>query len=163
MPSFDIVCEINIQEVDNAINQASREIMTRFDFRGGKSSVDLDKANKLIKIVADDMMKLRSIHQMIESKIAKRGLDCRILQYGKEEEGSGQIIRQQISLKSGISKEEAGKITKFIKNTKLKVQAQIQDDQVRITAKKIDDLQSVISGLKQAELGLPLQFVNMRS
>lgn len=163
MPSFDIVCEINMQEVDNAINQASKEISTRFDFRGGKSEVQLDKESSQIKIVADDEMKLRSIHQIIETKIAKRSIDCRVLQYGEEIQATGNTIRQQVKLKIGLDKEEAKKITKKIKETKLKVQAQIQDDQVRVTAKKIDDLQSVISSLKNSDLGLPLQYINMRS
>ena len=163
MPSFDIVCEINMQEVDNAINQASKEISTRFDFRGGKSEVQLDKESSQIKIVADDEMKLRSIHQIIETKIAKRSIDCRVLQYGEEIKATGNTIRQQVKLKIGLDKEEAKKITKKIKETKLKVQAQIQDDQVRVTAKKIDDLQSVISSLKNSDLGLPLQYINMRS
>lgn len=163
MPSFDIVCEINMQEVDNAINQASKEISTRFDFRGGKSEILLDKENNQIKIVADDEMKLRSIHQIIETKIAKRSIDCRALQYGDEVQATGNTIRQQVKLKIGLDKEEAKKITKKIKETKLKVQAQIQDDQVRVTAKKIDDLQSVISSLKSSDLGLPLQYINMRS
>ena len=163
MPSFDIVCEINMQEVDNAINQASKEISTRFDFRGGKSEVQLDKESSQIKIVADDEMKLRSIHQIIETKIARRSIDCRVLQYGEEIQATGNTIRQQVKLKIGLDKEEAKKITKKIKETKLKVQAQIQDDQVRVTAKKIDDLQSVISSLKNSDLGLPLQYINMRS
>jgi uncharacterized protein YajQ (UPF0234 family) len=163
MPSFDVVSEIDLQEVDNAVNQAVKEISTRFDFRGGKSTVELDKENKVIKITADDEMKLRAIHQILEGKFAKRDIDCRALKYGDEEAGSGNIIRQSVSLISGLSKEDAKKVTKTIKDTKLKVQAQIQDEQVRVTAKKIDDLQAVISALKGSNLGLPLQYVNMRS
>lgn len=163
MPSFDVVCELEIQEVDNAVNQAVKEISTRFDFRGGKSSVEFDKIAKIIKITADDELKLRSIHQILEMKFAKRDLDCRALTYGKEEEASGNIIRQSVTLISGLSKEDAKKVTKLIKDSKLKVQAQIQDEQVRVTAKKIDDLQSVITALRSSDLGLPLQFVNMRS
>ena len=163
MPSFDIVCEINLQEVDNAINQAAKEIANRFDFRGGKSEIELDKEKSLIKIVADDEMKLRSIHQILETKIAKRNIDCRVLQYGDEEEATGNTIRQQVQLKTGLNKEEAKKVTKKIKETKLKVQSQIQAEQVRVTAKKIDDLQSVITCLKNSDLGLPLQYINMRS
>ena len=163
MPSFDIVCEINMQEVDNAINQAAREIGNRFDFKGGQSSIVLDKAKSLIKIVADDEMKLRSIHQILETKIAKRNIDCRVLQYGEEEEAGGSTIRQTVQLKNGLNKEEAKKIIKKIKDSKLKVQSQIQNEQVRVTGKKIDDLQSVIAGLKSSDLGLPLQYINMRS
>jgi uncharacterized protein YajQ (UPF0234 family) len=163
MPSFDIVCETDLQEVDNAVNQTAKEIATRFDFRGGKSTIDLDKENKVIKISADDEMKLRAIHQILEMKFAKRDIDCRSLKYGEEEVASGKTIRQTVTLVSGLSKEDAKKVTKTIKDSKLKVQAQIQDDQVRVTAKKIDDLQAVISALKGSNLGLPLQYINMRS
>ncbi len=163
MPSFDIVCEINMQEVDNAVNQTTKEIATRFDFRGGKSDVNLDKEKKIIKILADDEMKLRSIKQILESKFARRGIDCRAISYGKEEEAGMKSIRVEATLKSGLSKEDAKTITKKIKDSKLKVQAQIQDDQVRVTGKSIDDLQSVISLLKASDLAVPLQFNNMRS
>lgn len=163
MPSFDIVSEVDLQEVDNAVNQAAKEIDNRFDFRGGQSSVSFDRETKKIKIVADDDMKLRSIHQIVEQKMVKRAIDIRALTYGDEQQGSGQQIKQEVSLVSGLEKDVAKKITKIIKDAKLKVQAQIQDDQVRVTSKKIDDLQSVIRTLKEKEVGLPLQFVNMRS
>lgn len=163
MPSFDIVCELDMQEVDNALNQASKEIETRFDFRGGKSSIELDKSNKLIKIVADDDLKLRSIHQILETKLVKRNIDLRAMDYQDPQEAGGMTIRQTVQLKSGLSKEEAKKVTKEIKNSKLKVQAQIQDEQVRVTGKKIDDLQEVISTLKSSSINLPLQYINMRS
>ncbi|SME95354.1 YajQ family cyclic di-GMP-binding protein [Pseudobacteriovorax antillogorgiicola] len=163
MPSFDIVSEVDLQEVDNAINQAARELGNRFDFKGGSSSVAFDREAKKIKIVADDDMKLRSIHQIVEQKMVKRAIDIRALNYGDEQQASGQQIRQEVSLISGLEKDVAKKIIKIIKDSKLKVQAQIQDDQVRVTSKKIDDLQSVIKTLKEQEVGLPLQFVNMRS
>ena len=162
MPSFDIVCEVNMQEVDNAVNQASRDIATRFDFKGGQSRIDLDKGKSQIRIIADDEMKLRSIHQIIESRMAKRKVDCRLLRYGQEEEAGGRIIRQEVSLKSGIEKEEAKKIIRLIKETKLKVQAQIQEDQIRVSGKKIDELQLVISSLNDSGTDLPLQYINMR-
>ncbi|MCX6104340.1 MAG: YajQ family cyclic di-GMP-binding protein [Proteobacteria bacterium] len=163
MPSFDIVSELDMQEVDNAVNMAQKEIAQRFDFRGGKSSIELDKTAKKIKILADDDMKLRSIHQIVESKLAKREVDLRGLKYGKEESGSGGIIRQEIDLKAGLDKEEAKEITKLIKESKVKVQAQIQDEQVRVTSKSIDELQAAISVLKKGELKFPLQYINMRS
>ena len=163
MPSFDIVSELDMQEVDNAVNMAQKEIAQRFDFRGGKSSIELDKTAKKIKILADDDMKLRSIHQIVESKLAKRGVDLRGLKYGKEESGSGGIIRQEIDLKAGLDKEEAKEITKLIKESKVKVQAQIQDEQVRVTSKSIDELQAAMSVLKKGELKFPLQYINMRS
>ena len=163
MPSFDIVCEVNMQEVDNAVNQTSKEIRGRFDFRGSNSSIELDKENKQIKIVADDDMKLRSIHQLLEGKFAKRNIDCRVLNYGEEKEAGGNLIKQDVALRSGIDKENAKKITKAIKDSKIKVQPQIQDQQVRVSGKKIDDLQAVIAMLKSSNLDLPLQYINMRS
>jgi uncharacterized protein YajQ (UPF0234 family) len=164
MPSFDIVSEVNLQEVDNAVNQTVKEISTRFDFRGSKSSVEFDKNEKKIKILADDELKLRSIHQLLEQKLVKRSVDLRLLDYGKQIEGSGNALRQEVTLKNGIDKEEAKKIIKLIKDSKIKVQAQIQDEQVRVTGKSIDDLQETIRTLRAAtEIGLPLQFINMRS
>jgi uncharacterized protein YajQ (UPF0234 family) len=164
MPSFDIVSEVNLQEVDNAVNQAVKEISTRFDFRGGKSTIEFDKAEKKIKILADDELKLRSIHQLLEQKLVKRSVDLRLLDYGKQIEGAGNALRQEVTLKNGIDKEEAKIIIKLIKDSKIKVQAQIQDEQVRVTGKSIDDLQETIRTLRAAaEIGLPLQFINMRS
>lgn len=162
MPSFDIVCDVDLQEIDNAVNQASREMTGRFDFRSGKSLIEFDRENKLLKIVADDDFKLRAIHQILETKIAKRGLDCRILQYDKPEEGSNKLLKQKVTLRSGLTKEEAKKITLLIRNSGMKVQPEIQDDQIRVTAKKIDDLQEVMAMVKKAELGIPLQYINMR-
>ncbi len=163
MPSFDIVSEIDLQETDNAVNQAQKEIAQRFDFRGGKSEIQLDKDAKKIKIVADDDFKLRSIHQILEGKMAKRGIDLRGLKYGKEEPGSGGVIRQTIDLKAGLEREEAKEIIKVIKDSKLKVQAQVQDDEVRVTSKSIDELQSTMSLLRKHDLKFALQFTNMRS
>ncbi len=164
MPSFDIVNEVNLQEVDNAVNQTVKEISTRFDFRGSKSTIEFDKTEKKIKILADDELKLRSIHQLLEQKLVKRSVDLRLLDYGKQVEGTGNALRQEVTLKNGIDKEEAKKIVKLIKDSKIKVQAQIQDEQVRVTGKSIDDLQETIRTLRAAtEIGLPLQFINMRS
>lgn len=163
MPSFDIVCEVDFQEIDNAVNQTSREIENRFDFKGGKSKIEFDKTGKKIDIMADDDFKLRSIHQILEQKLAKREVDLRFLVYGDEIEASGNVLKQTVNLRAGLEKEDAKKVTKKIKDSKMKIQAQIQDDQVRVTGKKIDDLQECISMLRQSDLGLPLQFINMRS
>ena len=162
MPSFDIVCEVDLQEVDNAVNQVAKEMATRFDFRGGKSSIDFDRNGKVIKINADDEMKLRSIHQMLETRLAKREIDLRVLQYQDAQEASGKLLKQNVTLRSGLNKEEAKKITKYIKDSGMKIQSQIQDNQVRVTGKQIDDLQEIIASLKAGDLGLPLQYVNMR-
>lgn len=162
MPSFDIVCEVDLQEVDNAVNQASKEIANRFDFKGGKSEIKFSRDDETINIVADDDFKLRSIHQILEGKLNKRDVDLRFLKYGDEQEAGGSIIKQAIALRSGLDKEDAKKVTKTIKDSKMKIQAQIQDDQVRVTGKKIDDLQDCMGMLKNSDLGLPLSFVNMR-
>lgn len=162
MPSFDVVSELDIQEVDNAVNQTQKEIAQRFDFRGGKSEIELDKEAKKVKIVADDDMKLRSIHQIMESKLAKRNVDLRGLKYGDQVIGSGGVIKQEIELRSGLDKDDAKTVTKAIKESGLKAQAQIQDEQVRVTSKSIDELQSVIQFLRSQSLKFPVQFINMR-
>jgi uncharacterized protein YajQ (UPF0234 family) len=163
MPSFDVVSELDMMEVENAVNQAQKEIGTRFDFRGGKSELSLDKETKKIKILADDDMKLRAIHQILSSKMAKRGIDLRAVKFGKEEAATSNMIRQTVDLQSGLDKEAAKAVTTAIKESKLKVTAQVQDEQVRVTAKSIDELQATIAMLKGKELKFPLQFVNMRS
>ena len=129
MPAFDIVSEVDMQEVDNAVNQASKEISNRFDFKGSKSTLEFDKEKKEIKILADDDMKLRSIHQVLGQKLIKRSVDLSCLEYGNEDEVSGGMIRQVAKLKQGLEKPDAKKIVKLIKDSKLKVQAQIQDEQ----------------------------------
>jgi cyclic-di-GMP-binding protein len=162
LPSFDVVSELEIMEVENAVNQTKKEIQQRFDFKGGKSSIVLDKERKVVLIMADDDFKMRSMHQILESKLAKRDVDIRCLNYGEEEAASGNLIKQTVTLRSGLAREETKEITKFIKETKLKVQAQVQGEQVRVTAKKIDDLQALISAIKEKSLPFPLQFINMR-
>ncbi|MBC61929.1 MAG: YajQ family cyclic di-GMP-binding protein [Zetaproteobacteria bacterium] len=162
MPSFDIVCEIDLQEVDNAVNQAIKEISSRFDFRGSKSKLSFERSSKNIQILAEDEFKLRSIHQILETKFAKRQLDCRLLKYQEKQISNQNMLKQNVELRSGLEKDEAKQITATIKNLKIKVQAQIQDQQVRVSGKKIDDLQAVIQSLKENDLGLPLQYINMR-
>ena len=162
MPSFDIVSEIDLMEIDNAVNMTIKEIGQRFDFRGGKSTLELDKSARKIKITADDDMKLRAIHQILETRLAKRSIDLRCLKYGAEEAASGNIIRQMVDLKNGLEKEEAKELTKAIKDSKLKVQAEIQGEQLRVSGKSIDDLQTVIAMIKGLQLKFPVQFINMR-
>ncbi len=163
MPSFDIVSKVEVQEIDNAVNQAQKEIDQRFDFKGGKSAYELDKAAMTIKITADDDFKLRSMHQILEQKMAKRQIDLRCLEYADAVPASGNILRQVVKLKQGIDRECAKQITKIIKDSKLKVQPEIQDEQVRVSGKKIDDLQTAMQMLRGQTLPVPLQFVNMRS
>ena len=161
MPSFDIVSKVDMQEVDNAVNQAQKEIAQRYDFKGTKSEIEL--SDETIKVLADDDYKLKAVIDIIQSKMLKRNISLRSLEYGKEEPASGGMIRQAITIRQGISTEKGKEINKIIKEAKLKVQSQIQGDQVRVTGKKIDDLQEVIQLLKGKDLDVDLQFVNMRS
>ncbi|GAB7028164.1 YajQ family cyclic di-GMP-binding protein [Geotalea toluenoxydans] len=160
MPSFDIVSKVDMQEVDNAVNQAVKEIAQRYDFKGSKSEVTLEK--DAIKVLTEDDFRLKAIIDILQSKFIKRGISAKALQYGKVENASGSMVRQVIDIQQGVSKEKGKEINNVIKETKLKVQSQIQDDQVRVTGKNIDDLQQVIQLLKGKDLGLDLQFVNFR-
>jgi uncharacterized protein YajQ (UPF0234 family) len=159
--SFDIVSEVDLQEVDNAVNQTSKEINQRFDFRGSKALLCLEEDK--IKIIADDDYKLKSIIDILQTKVIKRNISLKSLDYGKIEAAAGGTVRQYVTIKKGISKEKAKEVVSKIKETKLKVQAQIMDDQVRVTGKNKDDLQGIMAKLKQADLDVDLQFVNFRS
>ncbi len=160
-PSFDVVSQVDMQEVSNALNQTTKEISQRYDFKGSKSEVVKDDDG--IKITTEDEMRLNAIVDILKSKFIKRGVSIKNLEYGKIEDAAGGMVRQKIKIKQGIDSDVAKKITKDIKETKLKVQAQIQDDQVRVSGKKIDDLQSVIAFLKEKDYGLDLQYINFRS
>ncbi len=160
MPSFDIVSKVDMQEVDNAVNQAIKEIGQRYDFKGSKSEISQEK--DAVKIIADDDYKLKSVIDVLQSKFLKRNISIKSLQYGKVEPASGGLVRQNISVQQGISKEKGKEIIAVIKESKLKVQAQIQDDQVRVTGKNRDDLQETIQLLKGKELDVEMQFVNFR-
>jgi uncharacterized protein YajQ (UPF0234 family) len=160
MPSFDIVSKVDMQEVDNAVNQAIKEIGQRYDFKGSKSEISQEK--DAVKIIADDDYKLKAVIDVLQSKFLKRNISIKSLQYGKVEPASGGLVRQNISVQQGISKEKGKEIIAVIKESKLKVQAQIQDDQVRVTGKNRDDLQETIQLLKGKELDVEMQFVNFR-
>lgn len=161
MPSFDIVSKVDMQEVDNAVNQVKKEIGQRYDFKGSKSEIELKE--EAITVLADDDYKLKAVIDILQSKIINRKISLKSLDYGNEEPASGGMIRQVINIKQGIATEKGKEINKIIKDAKMKVQSQIQGDQVRVTGKKIDDLQEVIQLLKSKDLGVDLQFVNMRS
>jgi cyclic-di-GMP-binding protein len=161
MPSFDIISELNIQEVDNAINQAKKELMGRYDFKGSKYEVQWDR--KTLVILAEDDYKLNAIKDILLSKVHRRGLDIRALSFEKAEPAGGMMWRQNVKILQGIEKETAKKIVKEIKDSGLKVQAAINDDLVRVTSKSIDTLQECISLMKRSNVGIPLQFTNMRS
>lgn len=162
MASFDIVNKIDIQDLDNAINSARREIENRYDFRGSESSIELDKKSLLISVVTEDEMKMDNIEKVIITRLVKQKIDSKSLDFGKELYAAGKNLKKEIRIKEGIDKETAKKIVKAIKDQKLKVQPQIMDDQVRVTGKKLDDLQTVIAMCKQKDFGVPLQFVNMK-
>lgn len=159
--SFDIVSDVDMQEVDNAVNQTAKEISQRFDFRNSKSSIVLE--GEEIKLIGDDDYKLNSIIDILQTKIIKRNVSLKSLDYGKIESASHGTVRQVIKIKKGISKEKGKEVVAAIKDTKLKVQAQLMDDQVRVSGKNKDDLQQVITKLKQVDLDVDLQFVNFRS
>lgn len=161
MPSFDIVSKVDMQEVDNAVNQTVKEIAQRYDFKGSKSQVTME--NETIKVLADDDFRLKAIIDILQSKTIKRGISLKALQYGKAEPASGGMVRQIITIQQGISKEKGKELNSIIKEAKLKVQSQIQEDQVRVTGKNIDDLQEIIKLLKEKDLGMELQFVNFRA
>ncbi|WP_129713598.1 YajQ family cyclic di-GMP-binding protein [Pedobacter sp. SYP-B3415] len=163
MPSFDIVSKVDAQTLDNAVNNAKKEILNRYDFNGSKSTIDLDKKTNVITIVTEDDMRLKAIEDSIISRMMKQQLDPKSIDFGKESAASGNMIRKELTIKEGIDKDAAKKIVAKIKASGLKVQPAIMDDQVRVTAKKIDDLQAVISLCRNEDFGQPLQFINMRN
>lgn len=158
--SFDIVSKVDMQEATNAVHQAQKEIEQRFDLKGSGASVELEKETLVLK--APDEMKLKNVLDVVEGKFIKRNISLKSLDYGKIESALGGNVKQNVTLKQGIDKEQAKKIINMIKETKLKVQAQIQEDQIRVTGKSRDDLQVVIAKLKAADLELDLQFSNYR-
>jgi uncharacterized protein YajQ (UPF0234 family) len=162
MPSFDIVNEINTQEVENAVNITRKVIGTRYDFRGSDTTVDFDKKGGALTLETSDSMKLTALDGELVGNLVKRGVDVRALDRKDPESATKGRLRQRVVLRQGIDRDTAKDIVKRIKGSKLKVTAQIQDDQVRVTGKKIDDLQAVIQLLKEARLDVPLQFVNMK-
>ncbi|MBY0554051.1 YajQ family cyclic di-GMP-binding protein [bacterium] len=161
MPSFDIVSELNMQELDNAINQAQKEVGGRYDFKGSNAEIKWDK--KDVTILAEDDYKLGAMIDILQTKMSKRGIDLRAVKLDKVEPAGGKLLRQKITFSQGIEKEVAKEVIKFIKDAKLKVQAQIMDDKLRVTSKSIDELQSTMQTVKGHDFKVPLQFDNMRS
>jgi len=160
--SFDVVSKVDLQEVSNAVQQALKEMGQRFDFRGSKSNIELDKVKNEILLTSDDEYKLKSVVDMLQSKLIKRQVPLKALSYGKVEPAASNTVRQIVTLQQGIPTEKAKEIVKIIKDTKLKVQSEIQKDQLRVRAKKIDDLQAVMKMLKEKDLGIHIDFVNYR-
>ncbi len=161
MPSFDIASKVDMQEVDNAVNQSRKEIGQRYDFKGTHNEIEL--GDDTITILAADEYKLKAVTEILIGKLVQRKVSPKCLDYGKIESASHNAVRQRIAIAQGISKEKGKDIVREIKSSKLKVQAQIMEDQVRVSGKKIDDLQEVIQLLKGKDFGLDLQFINMRS
>ncbi len=160
--SFDIVSEINLQEVDNALNQARKEIAQRYDFKGIATSLDFSEKDKTITITSADEFHLKSAVDILQTKLIKRGVHIKALKYGSLENAAGGAVRQVITLRIGIDKEDSKSIVKMIKDSKVRVQAQIMDDQVRVSGKDKDDLQQVIKMVNDANYPFATQFVNYR-
>lgn len=161
-PSFDIVSQLDLQEVDNAVNQTKKEILTRFDFKGSKSSIELLKEEKKIKLVADDDMKLRNLQDILKTRMASRKLSIKALEFKTPEKAFDDCLRQEVTLVQGLPQEKAKEIVKAIKDMNFKVQAAIQGDEIRVTSKSKDELQAVIQHLRVLPLTIPIQFVNFR-
>ena len=162
MPSFDVVSKFNIQEVENSVNMVNRDIVNRFDFRGSNTKLTFNKKENYILIKTNSEMRLNIVQDMLEKRAIGRSVSLKVFIFNNAEKASGMNIRQKVDLQQGISKDNAKDINKLIKDSKLKVQSQIQDEQIRVSAKKIDDLQKIISIIKKMEMDLPLQFVNMK-
>lgn len=161
-PSFDIVSEVDMQEVDNAVNQVKKELATRYDFKGSKSSVELSREEKKITIIADDDFKLRALKDILSTKMAKRGVSLKSLHYNDPEKAFEGTLRQKVDIATGIDKEKAKDLVKIIKDLGLKVQASIEGEKIKVCAPKKDDLQAVIAHLRSVDFPLALMFTNYR-
>ena len=160
--SFDIVSVINLEEVQNAVNQSMAEIRQRYDFKGSKSEITLEKKENKVVVLADDDIKLKSVIDILQGKLVKRKVSLKALDYGKIEAASGDSVRQSILIQQGISQEKGKEVAKAIKGMGVKVQSQIMDDQLRVTGKNRDDLQTVIANLKEKDFGIAMDFTNYR-
>lgn len=163
MPSFDISSKVDMQTLDNAVNVVRKEIGNRYDFKGAHVMIELDKKAMILKLEVDSDMKLKQVEDVIISKAMKQGIDAKAFDFSKEHFSSGKFVKKDIPVRNGLEKESAKKIVKLIKDSGLKVQAAIMDDMIRVTGKKIDDLQEVIQLCNSANLDMPLQYVNRKS
>lgn len=162
MPSFDVVSKVDLQKLDNAINTAKKEILNRYDFNNSKTTVDLDKKTMVLHVVTETDMRMKAIQDVFLSRMLKQGIDPACMDIGEEEYSSGNMLKKDIEIKEGIDRETAAKINKVIKSSGIKVQSSIMDEQVRVTGKKIDDLQKVIALLRASDIETPLQYINFR-
>ncbi len=162
MASFDIASKVDLQKLDNTVNVVRREIQNRFDFKDTETEIELDKTAMVIQIQTLNPMGLKPIEDLLIMRGIKQGIDGRAFDFGKDDEHAGKVHRKKVPVKAGIDKETAKKIMQIIKSSKVKVQASIMDDIIRVSGKKIDELQEVIGILRKSDLGLPLQFINMK-
>lgn len=160
--SFDVVSKVDMQEVRNAVDQARREIETRFDFKGSQSTIELDEKTATFTLASDNEARMQSLVDVLQSKLHRRGVDLRALELGEPEEAAKGTLRRTATLRQGLDADTARKIVKMVKDRGLKVQAQMQGEQVRVSGKAKDDLQSVLQYLKSQDAGVPLQFINYR-
>ncbi|MBC9931882.1 YajQ family cyclic di-GMP-binding protein [Chitinophaga qingshengii] len=163
MPSFDIVSKVDLQTLDNAVNTVKKEVTNRFDFKGSHVVIELNKKDLVLNIEVDSDMKLGQVLDVLISRSMRQGLEATIYDQSKEPYQSGKVYKKEVPIRNGIKQEDAKKIVKLIKDSGTKVQAAIMDDIVRVTGKKIDDLQEVIQKCREANLGIPLQYINMKS
>jgi uncharacterized protein YajQ (UPF0234 family) len=163
MPSFDIVSKVDLQTLDNAVNVTRKEITNRFDFKGSHVVIELDKKSLVLKLEADSDMKMKQIIDVLISRAIRQGVDAQAFDLTKEGYQSGKVWKKDVPVRNGLKQEDAKKIVKMIKDSGLKVQAAIMDDIIRVTGKKIDDLQEVITRCRNGNFGIPLQYVNMKS
>lgn len=160
MPSFDVVSKVDLQEVQNALQQTRKEIAQRYDFKGSKTEIEQEAEG--IRILSDNDFRVKAVVDVLQSKLVKRGVNLKSIEYGKIEPAAGGAAKQMLTIHQGLDTDAAREVVKLIKDAKLKVQAQVQDDQVRVTGKQRDDLQAVIQHLRAVDFRRPLQFVNMR-
>ena len=163
MPSFDIASSVDLQTLDNAINTVKKEITNRFDFKNSPVKIDLNKKDYIVNLEVESDMKMKQVIDIIISRGVKQGIDANAFDFSKDAYPSGKVVKKEVPVRNGLKQDDAKKIVKLIKDSGLKVQAAIMDDIVRVTAKKIDDLQDVIAKCRTADLGMPLQFINMKS
>jgi uncharacterized protein YajQ (UPF0234 family) len=163
MPSFDLSSSVDIQVLDNAVNVVKKEITNRFDFKGIHVLIELNKKEYLVKLESDSEMKVQQIVDVLLSRSIKQGIDANAFDLSKEPQPSGKIFKKDVPVRNGLKQEDAKKIVKFIKDKGLKVQTAIMDDIIRVTGKKIDDLQEVIAACRAENFGVPLQYINMKS
>jgi len=163
MPSFDIASKVDLQTLDNTINTVKKEISNRFDFKDSSVLIDLNKKDYIVNLEVESDMKMKQVIDVLISRAMKQGIDAAAFDFDKDAYPSGKVVKKEVPVTNGLKQDDAKKIVKIIKDANIKVQAQIMDDIVRVTGKKIDDLQEVIAKLKASNLHLPLQFTNMKS